>query len=145
MSTIPITNWQIACDPENRGRDELWYDRIGSDAQPAPVPGIIQQVFPAYHGVAWYWAVFTLEALPQPDEHVLLRFGAVDYFADVWVNGAAVGGHEGGETPFELDATTAVHAGDNLLAVRVLNPMDTPIDGMTLEETPHGNKLSEPQ
>jgi len=138
-------NWRLIPDPENRGREERWFTTVRPDAQPVPVPGIIQQVFPGYHGVAWYWTTFILAALPTLEERALLRFGAVDYLADVWVNGIPVGGHEGGETPFELDATAAVRAGENLLAVRVLNPTNKVIDGFTLIEIPHRNKFSEPQ
>ncbi len=66
----------------------------------------------------------------------------MDYLAEVWVNGVRVGGHEGGETPFELDATEAVASrrAEALLAVRVLNPTNEPIDGVVLAETPHRNK-----
>ncbi len=133
-------NWRIAVDPENKGRTERWYESARAEAQPAPVPGIIQQVFPDYHGVAWYWTRFTPLRLPAAGERLLLGFGAVDYLAEVWVNGVAVGGHEGGETPFELDITAAMHAGENLLAVRVLNPGNEPIDGLVLGEIPHRNK-----
>ena len=35
----------------------------------------------------------------------LLRFKAVDYLAEIWVNGIYAGGHEGSETPFDLDVT----------------------------------------
>src|SRR5439155_24672076 len=53
-----------------------------------------------------------------------------------------LGGHEGGETPFVLDATDAVKpGGSNRLAVRVLNPGDQPINGFRLNETPHRNKM----
>ena len=143
MYKILNANWLTARDPENRGRDWKWQDGIAQDAQPAPVPGIIQQIFPDYHGVVWYWTTFRLPRRPENGERILLRFGAVDYLAEVWVNGQSVGGHEGGETPFELDATAAI-AGDagNLLAVRVLNPTDEPIDGIRLAETPHRNKLN---
>ena len=65
-------NWRIACDPENRGREQLWPASIPAAAQPAPVPGIIQQVFPGYHGVAWYWTPFVPPRLPAVDERVLL-------------------------------------------------------------------------
>ena len=62
-----------------------------------------------------------------PVGRTLLRFEAVDYLAEVWVNGKPVGGHEGSETPFELDVTDVVHPGaSNLLAVRVLNPTNGP-------------------
>jgi hypothetical protein len=133
--------WQIARDPENQGREEKWFERVPQAAQPAPVPGIIQQVFPDYHGVAWYWTRFTLPDMPTTDERLLLRFGAVDYLAEVWVNGVSVGGHEGGETPFELDATAAVRAGENLLAVRVLNPGNERIDGLVLQDVPRRHRI----
>ena len=41
---------------------------------------------------------------------LVLRFGAVDYEATVWVDGQLVGGHRGGHVPFELDVTDAVDA-----------------------------------
>ena len=133
--------WRLATDPENRGREERWFAAVDADAKEAPVPGLIQQVFPAYHGVAWYWHAFKPAAAPQRGQRALLRFGMVDYLAEVWLNGRRVGEHEGGETPFELDVTSAIRpAAENLLAVRVINPHHEPIEGVTLKETPHRNK-----
>jgi beta-galactosidase/beta-glucuronidase len=109
-------------------------------AKPAHVPGILQEVFPAYHGVVWYWREFTPDWIPEWRGRCLLKFGAVSYLADVWVNGVHVGGHEGGETPFVIDITDVVHRGSsNRLAVRVLNPGNERIDGVILAETPHRN------
>ena len=71
----------------------------------------------------------------------MLRFGAVDYLADVWLNGKRVGGHEGAEGVFVLDVTDAVRpAAINRLSVRVLNPKYEPIDGITLGVIPHRHK-----
>src|SRR5688572_5590884 len=126
--------WHLASDPDNRGRADQWFAMgpVGS-AQETPVPSIIQQILPGYHGVAWYWHRFTPPRAAGAGERCLLRFGMVDYLADVWLNGVHVGGHEGGETPFTLDVTGAVKgSGENLLAVRVLNPTDEPIDGIVL-------------
>ena len=54
----------------------------------------------------------------------LLKFGAVRYIADVWLNGHYLGYHEGGDTPFALDATGALVPGAyNNLVVRVDNPV----------------------
>jgi len=134
-------HWTIALDPDDRGRADRWFDHIPDvDRRDAPVPGTIQQVFPGRHGVAWYWSAFVLARSPGAGERALLRFQAVDYLADVWVNGHSIGRHEGGETPFALDATEALVSGENLLAVRVLNPTKTPIDGLVLDQTPHANK-----
>ena len=70
--------WRLAVDPENRGRTDRWFEGVRSEAQEAPVPGIIQQVFPAYHGVAWYWHSFRPLSAGAPGDRVLIRFGAVD-------------------------------------------------------------------
>src|SRR5258708_4961410 len=144
MQTLNGT-WKLKTDRDNKGRAERWFDVISSEAEAAPVPGNIQEVFPGYHGVAWYWHTFELAEASAPGERVLFQFGAVDYLAEVWLNGRLAGSFEGGETPFELDITELAHtkaSSDNLLAVRVLNPTDEPIDGVVLSEIPHRNKVS---
>ena len=56
-------------------------------------------------------------------QYALLKFGAVRYVADVWLNGKYLGYHEGGDTPFALDASAAVVPGAyNSIVVRVDNP-----------------------
>ena len=142
MNTQTLTGaWQLAVDPENRGRADHWFDEPRPEARPAPVPGIVQQLFPTHQGVAWYWHAFAPLALPSGSERARLRFGAVEYLAEVWLNGIAVGGHEGAETPFELDVTGVLRPGENLLAVRVLKPGDAAVDGLTLADIPHRNQF----
>ena len=140
--TLVGPGWRIATDPDNKGREEKWFDAPRADAKTTPVPWVIQNIFPNYHGVAWYWRGFTATRNPHPGGRYLLQFAAVNYLAEVWLNGKRVGGHEGGETPFTLDVTDAVRTGgENLLAVRVLNPSETRrIDGFILKETPSGFK-----
>jgi hypothetical protein len=134
-------DWLLATDPQNIGRQQHWYRASRPEAKPTKVPWIIQDAFPGYHGVAWYWREFPAPVSPHAAGRYLLRFWAVDYTAEVWLNGTRVGGHEGGETPFVLDVTDTVRPGRaNLLAVRVLNPTHEPIDGIVLDETPHRNK-----
>lgn len=133
--------WQLATDPMNVGRAEQWWARPTADSKPAPVPGIIQEVFPDYYGVVWYWKDALIPKNPNVGGRYLLRFWAVDYLADVWVNGTHVGTNESPETPFVLDATDAVKPGArNMIAVRVLNPTPAPIDDYVLWTTPHRNK-----
>lgn len=133
--------WRIATDPENVGQKEQWWNEPCVEAKDTKVPWIIQEPFPYYHGVAWYWRSFKAPVNPDADGRYLLRFWAVDYMADVWVNGIPVGGHEGAEFPFILDVTNVIKPkADNRIAVRVLNPKHEPIDGVTLNETPHRNK-----
>ena len=58
------------------------------------------------------------------DSRVVIHFGAVDYKSQIFVNDIYVGGHEGGFTPFEVDCTNAVHAGENLLRVEVFDDIN---------------------
>ena len=71
----------------------------------------------------WYNRTFTVPS-KWNGKRVLLHFGAVDWKADVWVNGVNVGTHTGGYTPFAFDITSALKKGDNDLQVRVWDPTD---------------------
>lgn len=143
MKGLPLdSGWFIATDKENAGKQMGWEGAIASDAIPACVPSIIQQFFPEYHGVAWYWCRFTPELEIDESERVLIKFGGADYLAEVWLNSAYLGSYEGGETPFSFDVTDALKNGEeNLLAVRIINPCEYDIDGLNLMNTPHRNKI----
>ena len=71
-----------------------------------------------FHDVVWYARTFEYAG----GECLLLHFGAVDYRATVWVNGAQVASHEGGHTPFSADVTHTLAGGDNVLVVRAEDP-----------------------
>ncbi len=63
--------------------------------------------------------------LPQGSTASWLRFEAVDWRADVWVNGKKVAEHEGGYSPFEADITDAVARGKPaVVVVRAFDPTD---------------------
>ncbi len=132
------SDWHLATDPKNIGREEKWWNGVQPEAKQAKVPWVIEDYFPWYDGVVWYWKKLAIPENIHKDGRTLLKFWAVDFKGDVWLNGQYLGGHECGETPFTLDATDAVRrGGENLLAVRVLNPGTTPIDGIELTKTPH--------
>ncbi len=135
------SNWLLAVDPANNGHDRGWTKVPPDGAVSAQVPWVIQDSFPDYHGVAWYWRQFIVPTHLLSDGRYLLRFHAVDYLGEVWVNGIRLGAHEGGEEPFVLDATAATRPGEtNTIAVRVLNPTHDLIDGIRLEEVPVGRR-----
>ena len=75
------------------------------------------------HPVIWYRRSFTV---PQQmkGRRILIRFGAVDHEATVYVNGCAIGSHRGGYTPFALDATDYLTDDVNDLCVRVVDRPD---------------------
>jgi beta-galactosidase/beta-glucuronidase len=117
----------------------LWdYAIVAKDAaRPAHFDGQLLVPFPiesALSGVKkpltpgqqlWYRRAFTATA-PR-GSRLLLHFGAVDWRAQVFVNGKSVGTHEGGYDPFTFDITGALkpQAKEQELAVSVWDPTDT--------------------
>jgi hypothetical protein len=72
----------------------------------------------------WYRRSFT--ASPAKGVRLLLHFGAVDWRAEVFVNGKAAGQHEGGYDPFTFDITEALKPGaQQELVVAVWDPTDS--------------------
>ncbi len=64
----------------------------------------------------WYKRAFALPA-EAAGKRVFLRFGAVDYACEVWINGMSVGTHRGGYASFGLDITAALRPGENVVTV----------------------------
>ena len=123
-----VSGWSVGTDPDNIGKDSGYPLSPTESARPAEVPSAIQERFPEYCGVAWYWCRF--DCLIGGDR-LILRFGVVDYMAEVWLNGSCLGSYEGGETAFEFDVTDSIRkTGENLLAVRVINTCGKDIDGI---------------
>jgi hypothetical protein len=73
----------------------------------------------------WYHRVFTAPPRRGGDR-VLLNFGAVDWEAEVFVNGTRVGAHQGGYDPFSFDITDALKPASQTqdLVVAVRDPTD---------------------
>ena len=104
------------------------------------LPGTITVPFPpesalsgvgdtAAHPAVYYRREIAIDAGSVDGEHrLLLHFGAVDYVADVWVNGAYVGGHAGGHTPFTFDVTDVLTPGPRQIVV--LRAVDRADDAM---------------
>ena len=86
------------------------------------VPGSFNQP-PNHTATGGYYRLDFLVPPVWSGKYAILKFGAVRYIADVWLNGQYLGYHEGGDTPFALDATQALIPGAyNNLVVRVDNP-----------------------
>ena len=72
-----------------------------------------------FEGTVWYKKSFDYN--PDKNKRLFLHFGAVNYLADVYLNGNLLGKHEGGFTPFQFEITNSVHNGGNSIVVRVNN------------------------
>ncbi|MBM3471685.1 MAG: hypothetical protein FJX75_00250 [Armatimonadetes bacterium] len=76
------------------------------------------------HETGWYHRTFEVPAHWQ-NERVYLCCGAIDYFAQVWVNGALVVAALSGYMPFEADITEHVQFGEeNHVVIRAHDPND---------------------
>ena len=85
----------------------------------------------------WYRRTFRTTELTAV-KRLLLHFGAVDWQAEVIVNGHSLGRHEGAYDPFTFDITTALKPGDTQeLIVAVWDPTD---DG----PQPRGKQVNKP-
>ncbi|MFO7679178.1 MAG: glycoside hydrolase family 2 TIM barrel-domain containing protein [Chloroflexota bacterium] len=73
-------------------------------------------------GGIWYRRNFTVPA-EWEGQRVTFNALAMNYVADVWINGQWLGYHEGGYTPFALDAAPVLtYGGENSIAIRIDNP-----------------------
>ncbi|SOD94376.1 glycoside hydrolase family 2 protein [Blastococcus haudaquaticus] len=120
--------WQLAFDDARAGLDGGWAgladlaDREVFDRDvtvPFPPESEASGVGDAGpHSVFWYRRTLRsadiagADAVATDGSRVMLRFGAVDHSAQVWLDGALLGSHEGGQTPFSFDVTSVLAGGD---------------------------------
>ena len=72
-----------------------------------------------YEGPVWYKKSFSYRKRERT--RVFVYFGAANYYTRVYLNGQALGEHEGGFTPFNFEVTDKIHEGDNFLVAEVNN------------------------
>ena len=90
---------------------------------PFPVESALSGVM-EHHDRLWYKRDFTVPAAWN-GQRLKLNFGAVDYEAEIYVNGESVGIHRGGYEPFSLDITDHLKGnGPQELIVRVFDATD---------------------
>ena len=115
-------HWNYAIRPADAPQPELFDGKI---LVPYPVESSLSGVQRrlAENEVLWYERRFTVPAEWRQGA-LLLHFGAVDWEADVYLNGIHVGGHKGGYTAFSIDIAPYLTRGEQTLAVRVADPTD---------------------
>ena len=129
--------WSMTLDLFDEGLRQRWYALDDCSASQwalprdyeidagdlVPVPScwtVLKLEWTFFEGAAWYTRRFDWSCGPD-DERVVLNIGAANYAALVFLNGAFVGGHRGGSTPFTLDVTAELRHGSNRLQVMVEN------------------------
>ena len=70
--------------------------------------------------IGWYRRHITIDnSLLLAKKRIFIEFEAAFLVSDVYVNGTLAGTHKGGYTGFSYDITPNLHAGDNVIAVRL--------------------------
>lgn len=141
-NTISLNgSWHVIIDPTNIGDwKQVWQEKkpqnktefveYSFDGGPElQVPGDFNSQMcelTYFEGTVWYKKQFNYSL--SEGKRLFLHFGAVNYFADVYLNGEKMGTHEGGFTPFQFEITDKVKAGENTIIVKVNN--HRPGDGL---------------
>ncbi|MBN1217369.1 MAG: beta-glucuronidase [Anaerolineae bacterium] len=114
--------WDLRFDPEDQGQQSGWANGFIGGC-PVAVPASWNDQFAEwrdYLGQTWYQTRFDLPwGWDAARQRIGLRFGSVNYLAEVWLNGTRLGEHEGGHLPFSFDLTPHVQPEHNMLVVRV--------------------------
>ena len=126
--------WPVMIDPTDVGEwRQVWKEPVAvrktdffeysfEGATLLRVPGDFNTQMPELtylEGTVWYKKAFTCEK--KTGKRLFIHFGAVNYVADVYLNGRKTGSHEGGFTPFQFDITDQIKNGENNLVVKVNN------------------------
>jgi beta-glucuronidase len=126
--------WNVILDPTGIGewrqlwqekKPELKTDFVEYSFEGGPqlkVPGDFNSQMSELtflEGVVWYKKEFNYSI--SKGKRLFIYFSAVNYLADIYLNGEKIGSHEGGFTPFQFEITTKIKPGANSLIVKVDN------------------------
>jgi len=113
--------WKFTFDDSNIGVKSKWYKEGNFDDKiivpytyQCELSGINIQDF---HDIVWYSKEFDLPE-NMNNKRIILNFGAVDYTADVWINGEHLITHQGGHVPFQIEITDNIKEQGNIIVVR---------------------------
>ncbi|MBU5673795.1 glycoside hydrolase family 2 protein [Paenibacillus brevis] len=120
--------WRFDFDDDNVGEAAGWHRSFAGNrtinvpfTYETKASGIGEE---AHHPYVWYNRQLDIPSAAQ-GKRILLHFQAVDYIAQVWVNGEYVGRHRGGYAAFSFDITPYVSCeSPNELTVKVEDSKD---------------------
>lgn len=123
--------WNYGIDQYDNCLRSKWYEEVYEDEDGRPYPvdfsfdtwdtikvpscwNMIDKLF-YYEGTVVYTRRFRY--VNRGESFVYIKFGGVNYDAKVFINGRFAGMHQGGSTPFYVDATTLLKAENRILVV----------------------------
>ncbi len=120
--------WQFEIDHGRSGRARGLAEALsGEIVVPfCPESALSGVGYTDFMAAVWYRRTVTIPA-EWAGQRLLLHFGAVDYDAEVWVNGVSAGTHRGGFTPFTVEITHLVRDGENVITVCAEDDVRSPL------------------
>ncbi len=117
--------WQFEFDHGNTGKERELF-KANSFSHKIIVPFAPESKLSGIEYIdfmtsVWYRRTINVDKKALENKRLLLHFGAVDYIAEVWVNGVSVGTHKGGFTPFCFDITNQVNDGENVIILKAFD------------------------
>jgi beta-galactosidase/beta-glucuronidase len=125
--------WDFAYDDLDRGLSERWAERRDSPfSLTITVPFVPESSASgigdtSFHPIVWYRRMISADSLLHGKRHIV-HFGAVDYYASVWIDGRLVATHTGGQVAFSVDVTDSLDPDrdSHSLVVRARDDVDDP-------------------
>jgi hypothetical protein len=144
MDTLCLNRtWKFKLDPKNIGLSEHWQVntlQLEQDSADIQVPCCWEELEQDYEGVAWYSTQVDIEA-DKAGQICRIAFQAANYRTGVWINGKAVGSHDGGYTPFDFEIQDFLKYGaSNQITLRIVSPIitkDIRVDDLGPNDMPH--------
>ena len=134
--------WEFEIDHGNSGKERGWAGR-GELSGKITVPFVPESKLSGVGYLDFMQSVWYRREVEIPADwaggRVLLHFGAVDYFAEVWVNGTSAGTHKGGYTPFTFDVTKLLREGKNSITVNAFDDVKNPLQASGKQSTRYDN------
>ncbi|XP_034941701.1 beta-glucuronidase [Chelonus insularis] len=137
--------WDFSITPDDLGKsqqDNWLADELSKsvDVMQMPVPSSYNDITTSaklrdHVGAVWYEKNFFVP-LSWTEQRVFVRFGSVNYLAQVWVNGIMVMNHEMGHLPFEAEISQYLIFGSK-------NRITVAVDNTLLQTSVPQGKLSE--
>jgi len=119
--------WDFKAD-DGTGFDNKWYAKKLENPLTMAVPAScddqkVSAELRDHYGWVFYQSELTIPKTLK-DQRIVLRFGAVTHYAEVYLNGELIFEHKGDFLPFEVEIHDKVKFDTNLLTVAVDNKID---------------------
>lgn len=112
--------WQFETDNSKCGEEKAFFQRSHLNGR-IVVPFCPESELSGINNKDFMECVWYRKDFEVPEEwkgkNILLHFGAVDYYAVVYVNGIKAGSHKGGYTPFCFDITAYLKESGNFITL----------------------------